>query len=64
MAIEITRYRDEAKVLSDELKRIIHTYVQKETGRRVHSVELHGDGRSGIGAATVKFAFNDEESPL
>lgn len=63
MAIEITRYRDEAKLLSDDLKRIIHEAVEREVRRPVHSIELHGDGRSGIGAATIKFAFPDEQTP-
>lgn len=61
MTIEIQRYRDEAKLLEPEIQKLIHLHVEKETGRKVHSVELHGGGRSGIGAATIKFKFQDEK---
>ncbi len=60
MSIEIKRFRDETKLLAGQLQEIIADYVERETGRKVSSVELHGDGRSGIGAATIKFYFNDE----
>lgn len=60
MAIEIKSFRDEAKLLEADLKRIVHEFIEKETGRKVHSIELHG-GRASIGAATVKFKFSDEE---
>lgn len=58
MPLEIQRYRDETKILTDEIKKLIHEYVEKETGRRVHSVELHSSGS--IGAATIRFKFADE----
>jgi hypothetical protein len=60
MSIEIKRFRDEGKLLKDDLERIVKAYVENTTSRDVYSVEFHSDGRAGLGAATIKFKFEDE----
>ncbi len=56
--MEIRRFRDEAKILEAELRDIIGQHVEKQTGRKVHSIELH-NSNMGIGAVTIKFEFQE-----